>query len=349
MPTSPIQTPIINGDQVTFIWYGEQRPELIGDFNYWSMERSPIPLELVSQDKWQVTLTLPTDSYIEYGFVVDGQRIPDPLNPNVSSDGLGSTNSYFWMPAAIDTDLAQVIPVKPSGQLTSYTVEGRGYGIDPVRSVHLYQPAFEGKTPLLVVLDGQGYIEHAKLPSIVDNLIAQQKIQPISMAFIDSGGHGRIVEYACSDATIAFLIYCLLPLARKRLNLLDTHEVPGAFGLMGASMGGLMSLYAALRVPETFGNVLSQSGAFAGEHLYYSSVIHDLIEYLPPRSIRIWMDAGQHEWYLSSNRKTAQSLTNRGYDVHYHEHTSGHNFPSWRNQVARGLEFLFPHRTPITA
>ncbi|MFN8374318.1 MAG: alpha/beta hydrolase-fold protein [Anaerolineae bacterium] len=39
---------------------------------------------------------------------------------------------------------------------------------------------------------------------------------------------------------------------------MDIQQHPGAFGVLGASMGGLMALYAGLRMPALFGQVISQ-------------------------------------------------------------------------------------------
>src|SRR5687767_5759015 len=137
-----------------------------------------------------------------------------------------------------------------------------GYMMDANRVIYLYDPPVDSPVPLLVVFDGSGYLRKAKLSTIVDNLIAAGRIRPIAMALVDPGLRGRTVEYACSDTTTAFIIKCVLPLAKKYLNLIDVAALPGSYGLMGASMGGLMSLYIALRAPELFGRVLCESGAF---------------------------------------------------------------------------------------
>ena len=88
------------------------------------------------------------------------------------------------------------------------------------RTVHLYRPPTDEPCPLLVVFDGVAYIEHGRLPHIVDNLITQERIRPVNMAFVDNGGQARVVEYACSDATVRFVEWTILPLARE-------HLVPG--------------------------------------------------------------------------------------------------------------------------
>lgn len=335
-------TPLIDGTQVTFVYEGKSAPQLIGDFNYWLMDKSPIDFEQVENNLWQCVITLPIDAYIEYGLIIDGERTVDPLNPTTFADGFGHINNCFRMPEAHDSPLATLQPTVPHGTISTHTIDTRGYMIDATRTIQLYQPPTESATPLMIVFDGTGYIQRAKLPNIVDNLIVQKRIQPLSIAFLDPAGTGRTVEYACSDTTLAFLIQCVLPLANEHLKLIDISVNRGAYTIMGASMGGLMSLYAALRVPHIFGQVLSQSGAFRGENLYYESLIQDLIRYLPLRPLTIWMDAGVQEWFVSANRELFALLTEHTYNVQYYEHNSGHNYPSWRMSIARGLENLFP-------
>lgn len=216
-----------------------------------------------------------------------------------------------------------------------------GYLMDKSRTIHLYDPPTDEPVPLLIVFDGSGYLKKAKLATIVDNLIAQGRIRPLALALVDPGKHGRTVEYACSDTTAAFIIQCVLPLAQRYLNLIDVAASPGVYGLMGASMGGLMSLYISLRAPELFGRVLCESGAFGADHLYYRSVIYDLIRFGSRPSARIWMDVGLHEWFITPNRDMHKLLQERGCDVRYIEHNSGHNYPSWRNVLWRGLEHLY--------
>lgn len=338
------QFPIIDGDKVTFVWYGSEVPTLIGDFNdwgTWGIDGIPTPMTQTAPDRWEVTLTFPTDAYIEYGFTVNRARYADPRNPNGTADGFGNTNSYFFMPDLIDTPLAKVQPDVPQGKVTLHQVDTRRYVIGGERVLRLYQPPVDYPTPLLMCFDGTGYMERAGLINIVNNLIAQGRIQPIALALMDPSGHGRVVEYACSDATVGFLIKSVLPLAQQRLNLIDIMQNPGGYAIMGASMGGLMSLYASLRAPEIFGKVLCESGAFSADHLYYRSVIYDLIRWMPPPPIKLWMDVARHEWYLHPNREMLTLLQARGYDVTYVEQNGGHNYPSWRNSVWRGLEYLF--------
>lgn len=336
-----IGTPLIDGEQVTFVWQGTAA-QVTGDFTHWGMDRPNLALEQVAQDIWTRTIQLPRDGYFEYAFIHDGVRQPDPLNPNQIDDGMGHINSFFWMPEAVDTPLARPQHGVAQGTVTRYQIPGQGYIVGDRRTVHLYQPPVDQPVPLLVVFDGSGYLQKANIATIVDNLLVQGRIRPLAMALVDPGGIGRTVEYACSDATTAFIIHCVLPFAQRQLNLLDIAEMPGVYGIMGASMGGLQSLYMAHRAPEIFGRVLCESGAFDADFLYYRSVVDDLIRYAPRPAIKIWMDVGLHEWFITPNRTMANLLQSRGYDVAYLEHSSGHNYPSWRNILWRGLEYLYP-------
>jgi enterochelin esterase family protein len=174
---------------------------------------------------------------------------------------------------------------------------------------------------------------------MVDNLVAQKRIRPVALAMIENRADARGVEYACNEGTVGFLLHSVLPLAQTHLNLLDVEASPGAYGILGASAGGLMALYAALRAPQVFGHVLSQSGAFgfAG----YDFVVFDLVRDGRVKPLRIWMDVGRFEDLRTPNRRMHELLAAKGYDVTYIEYNGGHNYPAWRNDVWRGLEALF--------
>jgi enterochelin esterase family protein len=335
-------TPLIDGETATFVWRGEQPPQLIGDFNNWGWEPDkPLDLMQVVPGVWAQPVTLPLDAYIEYTYVQGSERLRDPLNPQAVSNGVGATNQFFRMPESIPTPLVRQRAGVPHGIVTRHTVDGDFLIVDGKRAVYLYQPPTTEPAPLLVVFDGQDYYKRARLPQIVDNLIAERRICPIALAMVEHGRQARFVEYMCSDSTVGFLMRHVLPLARAHLNVLDPSDHPGAYGVLGASMGGLISLYTALRAPEVFGHVLSQSGAFGFTVLEHDAVIFDLLSKTPAQPIKIWMDVGRFEWLLTANRRMYQALEERGYAVTYREYPGGHNYTSWRDDVSRGLEALF--------
>jgi enterochelin esterase family protein len=343
-------SPVIDGSEVTFFWDGKTAPTIVGDFNHWDSSATPFKrlsprLQPASaKSVWYCTLSLPRDAYVEYAFhdPVSQKNFTDPLNKKSISNGMGGRNNFFYMPEGKPSPLTTRRAGMPAGEVTHHRVstwmmDGKGE-----RTVHLYQPPVQERVPLLIVYDGTDYLRRGKLAVIVDNLIAQKRIQPIAMAFLQNGGRWRSVEYFCSDATLLWLDQEVIPLARRELNLLNVKRHPGAYGVLGASAGGLMSLYTGLRMPEIFGKVLSQSGVSSWEGRDFATV--DLVKHKHARDIRIWLDAGKFEWgwLLKDNRRMKSLLKKNGYQFVYREYSGGHNHISWRDDIWRGLEALFP-------
>lgn len=341
-------SPVIEGDRAYFIWQGTTAPHLTGDFDNWGdrprrfKRLSPRPMPDSAQPTWYAALTFPRDAYVEYNFLdpVSQESFPDPLNRKSVSNGMGGRNNYFYMPETMPSPFhlrrADVTP----GKLTRHRVDTKWLREGYEREVYFYRPSVRQPVPLLVVYDGQDYLQRAKLTVIADNLIAEGRIQPIAMAFLPSGGRWRDVEYACSDGTLLWLDQTVLPLARQKLNLLDVKKQPGAWGVLGASLGGTMAMYTGLRMPEVFGKVLSQSGAFSIESRDFAAV--DLVRHGQARGLEVWMDIGRLDVLLEDNRWMYALLQEQGYNVAYREFTAGHNYTAWRDDVWHGLEAMFP-------
>jgi enterochelin esterase family protein len=108
---------------------------------------------------------------------------------------------------------------------------------------------------------------------------------------------------------------------------------------MGASFGGLMSVYTGLRMPEIFGKVISQSGVFESEGRDFAAV--DLIHARQSREIKLWMDVGRFDSLLDDNRRLQPILQESGYNVAYREFSGGHNYTCWQNEAGIALEKMF--------
>lgn len=332
-------SPHRQGNQVTFFWQGETAPQVTGDWNNWDIENAPA-LAPIMPGLWAYTMTMPADAYMEYSFYVDGKHVRDPLNPDTTADGFGHRTSYFYMPEAARTPWITPQPGAPAGTVTRHHVDAGFLAMGKQRLVYLYQPPVTEPCPLLVVFDGVEYLRRVHLPTIVDNLIAQGRMQPVALALLAHGGKTRINEYACGEMTLDFIRRQVLPLAQAQLNLLDPETAPGSFGTLGSSMGGLMALYTGLRYPTIFGRVLSQSGAFNVSG--HQTVIWPLISLQEPSPINIWLDVGRFERLHPTNLALYELLQTRGYTVSLREGNWSHNFPAWRNAVADGLMALYP-------
>lgn len=329
--------PLVDDGAATFVWEGDAPPQLIGDFNYWTASSPATRFEKAAPRVWTYTIEVPSDAYLEYSYVTGDECVHDPLNANVTSNGVGGSHNWFAMPDFEATPLTEEQPGAMEGTVTQHDVKCGLFAVGDERRVHLYQPPIKGPGPLLVVFDGQDYLQRGRLVRIVDNLIAEKRIRPINMALVDHANQARFVEYNCSDATVRFLERIIFPLAGEHLDLVDD---PSLNGVLGASMGGLMALYAALRAPKHFGRVLSQSGAFFLAYDDFESVIYDVVRHAEARPA-IWMDVGGYERLVETNRAMYDLLIERGHNVTYREYHGGHNYASWRNDVWRGIEALY--------
>ncbi len=332
--------PTLEGQRVTLTWRGEAAPHLISDLHGW--EDHPQPLTQVEPGLWAISFELAADAYFEYAFYDPHSKVRfrDPLNRKTVYNGIGNYNHYFYMPEARATSLARQARGGLRGKLTRHTVDAKFMTVDAERRVYLYRPPVSEALPLLCVYDGLDYLRRGKLTEIVDNLIAARRIRPLALAFVNNGGYtARMVEYGCSEPTVGFLIWRVLPLAAKEMNLLDFRQNPGVHGIMGASMGGLMSVFTALKAPDVFGKALSQAGAFEMDE--QETIAMQMVRYFPRPDVKIWLDCGAMDFLRTSNRKLAQLLAEKGYDHRYRESGGAHNYTTWRNACVEGLEYLF--------
>jgi enterochelin esterase family protein len=115
----------------------------------------------------------------------------------------------------------------------------------------------------------------------------------------------------------------------------------------------LAAAYAALQQPESFGNVLSQSGAFGldpegEEEHHWLARQYGERERLP---VSFYLDAGILEvnslrereggpTLIAANRQLRDVLQAKGYTVHYAEFAGGHDYISWRGTLSDGLQAL---------
>lgn len=206
-------TPLIDGNTVMFVWEGKKAPNLLADFNHWD-EIKPITLTKTAPGVWTHTATLPPDAYIEYAYFNGDKRLPDPHNKRLITNGMGKMNHWFDMPEKQHTDLVRRKTKVAHGLVTEHRIDGGFLILGSNRPVYLYRPPTDEPVPLLFVLDGDDYVKRAKLPVIVDNLIAQKRIRPIALAMPQNGGRARFLEYMCNDSTIGFLLRYVLPLAQ---------------------------------------------------------------------------------------------------------------------------------------
>ncbi len=98
----PDWPPVVCGETLFAIDAGTEVEQVLlsGSFNGWA--DSPAGADLMEDPDgngiWEVTITLAPGEY-EYKFIVDGEWMEDPKNPNKVDDGNGGFNSVVEVPA----------------------------------------------------------------------------------------------------------------------------------------------------------------------------------------------------------------------------------------------------------
>ncbi len=314
--------------------------EIVGDFTSWK----PCGLKLSSRNegKKYIGLKFPNAARIEYKLIVDGKWINDPLNPNKADNGVGGENSYLTMPDykattwdeedklnVEPTDPTQVIDVIVPPIFQEVTVESATFG---KRVVKIYLPMeYELRDkaspfPVLYFQDGSEYINRAKAAQIQRNLVKAGKIKPFIMVFLDP--KDRMKEYWASDEYAKFVATEVVPAIDKRFKTVNTRD---GRAIIGASLGGVTSLWVGLKYPDTFARLGAQSSSFWIDN---GRVVKEL-EKLDPATakFRFYLDDGTLEG-VDDTRRVNVMLRSKGYQVKYVEGETGHNWTSWRDRLA---------------
>ncbi|QCS66595.1 hypothetical protein EC609_31915 [Achromobacter denitrificans] len=232
----------------------------------------------------------------------------------------------------------------PAG--TVETRELRSKILGNTRKIHLYRPAgwrsAAADNHVLVLFDAGAYLGRVPTPTILDNMIAAGVIPPTAALLIDNPtADSRSQELPPNPDFADFLARELMPWARKHgIGAPAARTVIG-----GSSYGGLASAYAALRHPEVFGNVLSQSGSYwwspAGEEDQWLTRQFAAVRTLP---VRFFLGAGLFEsgrggqpGILETNRHLRDVLRAKGYWVTHREIAGGHDYLVWRGTLSDGL------------
>ncbi|HEX4953502.1 MAG TPA: alpha/beta hydrolase-fold protein [Thermoanaerobaculia bacterium] len=342
--------PLVEGPSVTFVYHGAADNVLLQHFIYGLPTSRPFK-RIAGSDLWYLVLEVPPESRFEYKFdIVHGsahQWIRDPLNPLTARDPFGA-NSVATTGSYERPDWSFFDPEARPGSYEDHHLRSKVLGRR--QGVKVYLPARFRHTrryPLLVVHDGEDYLNYASLGTVLDNLIHRMEVAPMVVALISSPR--RLAEYAADPAHGRFVVEELLPFLEKEYPL-DAR--PEARGLMGASFGGVASLSTAWRHPGVFGRLLLQSGSFAftdiGHHKRgpaFDPVVAWVNEFRdrPGRPAqKVFVSCGTYESLIYENRSLVPLLQATGMEVRYAEARDGHNWENWRDRLRQALTWLFP-------
>ena len=222
----------------------------------------------------------------------------------------------------------------------SYRTSGRHY---PVVYMHDGQNLFDARASFA----GEWQVDETM------ERLAGEGIEAIVVA-IPNMGPKRLDEYSpfqdarhgggLGEAYLSFIIDTLKPRVDRRYRTTPTREHTG---IVGSSMGGLISLYAFLRHPQVFGfaGAMSPSLWFAGRALL------EFARQAPRWTGRLYLDAGTEEGARTLNdARTAarllrrQAVRSRGHVLYVEDPGGRHEEAAWASRFEYAVRFLLPRR-----
>jgi enterochelin esterase-like enzyme len=347
---------------VTFVWRGDSNTQSVGMFA--RISKSPefkdlVLRRLLDTDLWYGAWQMRDDLRFTYRFVpnVRSSRtlkqiaVVDPLNPHRMEVAFEGNQIPAWelsiasMPRAPEEQWITKQPDIPAGKVEldsfpSAKLKGK-------RNIWVYTPpgysdARDGGYGLLVLFDGFSYLNWIPAPTILDNLIHADEIPPMVLVLIDNPLDSRTLNLGPDPLFGEFVAKELLPWVHEHWNV--TRD-PKRTIIGGYSAGGSEAATVALRYPELFGNVLSQSGAFGvggpGAQWEWVSSQYETSRKV---ALRFFIEAGTLEDVstrgpnlLVANRNLVKVLKRKGYPVTYEEVGGAHEPVHWRDTLAPGI------------
>ena len=237
-------------------------------------------------------------------------------------------------------------------------------GLNRERTVRLYlPPSYATSTkryPVLYMHDGQNLFDAATsyagewgVDETLDALAKSHGLELIVVG-IDNGGTNRMTELNAWDNTrfgkgegaqyMEFIVKVVKPLIDATYRTLPGRE---ATGIMGSSMGGLISQYAILQYPQVF----SKAGIFSPAYWPGLAVFEMTAKQPPSADVRLalYMGGGEGGAVGDYERMLAQ-LKAQGHPASqtWSTFTPGaqHSEAAWRAEFGAAVQWMFAPPKP---
>lgn len=364
---TPFVEPYDDADRlVTFVWKEERPVETVavigGPALWWEIPDNQLE-RLPDTDVWFRTYRVGADHRGRYvmspndplkpletaGTPAAVERaatfVPDPFNrspftlPGIAGDPVSPPQHFstFALDRATPRDWCEPRAGVRRGAVREVSLHSDVLGND--RRVWLWESALQAPEPaLLVLLDGRDWTEVLPIFPTLDNLVAEGALPPLVAVLPDSIDFPtRARELPCHEGFLQFLTDELLPWARERTG---ATADPRRTVITGKSYGGLASVFAGLRRPDVFGNVIAQSGSF------WWCPPDDETEWLLRQvgqqvRARFCLDVGLQEgdWMIPQTRRLAAALGGHADEVLYREYNGGHDLNCWLAELPTELQW----------
>lgn len=248
---------------------------------------------------------------------------------------------------------------RPQGRIERVPVGPESPGLD--RDLVVYLPPSYGDTdrryPVLYMQDGQNLFDpEASFAGswrvdLAMNWAAARGLEGIVVG-IPNAGEARIAEYSPFDDPkggpgrggdyVGYLAGIIKPWVDGRFRTLPQRETTG---VVGSSLGGLISLFAFFARPDVFGIL----GALSPALWFAARAIFEPLEAAPFHPGRLYVDVGRLEGAetLEDARRLRRLLLAKGYSegehLRYVEDRAGkHEEAAWSRRFRAALRFLLP-------
>lgn len=334
-----------------------------GSINSWNPADEAFKLSKLGESSWEIVLpAMDEGAQIEFKFTqgswetvekgANGEEIDnrtftfgngETINPIIlnwaNGSGGGSTASEnvsimsedFYMPQ-LDRNRRIWIYLPPD-----YSVTGKSY---PVLYMHDGQNIFDAET---------SFAGEWEVDETLDELYSQSFMVPIVIG-IDNGGGERIDEYTpWSNAEygggdgkkyVEFIVETLKPYVDNNYRTLADRENTA---IMGSSLGGLISHYAALKYQDVF----SKAGLFSPSYWFSDSVWIFTDNNPRQYNMRIYQMIGGNEGGQNIDNLSVMEdhLLNNGFDANelYKKviPNGSHNEALWRSDFGNAYKWMF--------
>ncbi len=338
---------------------------IAGDFTGWQPGSAEFMLHKNAEGKWSITLAAkPSGTVIKYKFTrgswetvekgQSGEEIPDRQFTYSNSSSLVNVTIYNWADAGggnSSTAAANVKIMSPDFYVPQ---------LNRTRRIWVYfPPDYETSGisyPVLYMHDGQNLFDVTtsfsgewEVDETLNKLAAEGKHVPIVVG-IDNGGVDRIGEYTPwsnpqygggdGDKYMQFIVETLKPYIDQHYRTLTDRKNTG---IMGSSLGGLISQYGSLKYQETF----SKAGLFSPSYWFSDDIWAFTRETGKQYDVRFFQLCGTDEsaGMVTEMQHMNDSLINIGFVQAniFNKIVSGgqHNEKLWREAFGEAYLWLF--------
>ena len=260
----------------------------------------------------------------------------------------------------------------PEGKVTEFVMNSAESKFYPgtnggfQRHVCVYVPAgYVAGAELPVIVSADAYGMRYNLPTILDNMIYDQRLPAMAAVMIDNGGAERSMEYdTVSSKYVEFVEAEVLPRAAREASVKFSSD-PDARMTLGGSSGGAAALTMAWFRPDLYHRVLSYSGTFVNLRRTPEAPLgaYEYIEHLFPgadkKPLRLWIQVSENDngaktpsenrrnW-VTANARLAKILKDKGYPYQFvYSKGAGHTQRKViNNTLPQALEYVWLDYAP---